>query len=219
MNKQLTTKQSIKFIIVITIAVFTAVQVVYGQTNSTNAQSSVNFLKAANNNTMKFSILFPSNWQLSENFEDSEILGNRVSFESPDRNTSIFVIEAKKVEPYLDTDTMTLKNTSLQQHVQQELNKFQELNKTLKLNKAPLASAIEDFDFNLIRQNAVTIGGNSGWKVEFKYSWQDDLHYVSRIYTIANEKIYTLTYSDDSLKVPETLPLINKMVESFKVIK
>ena len=184
-----------------------------------NAESSVNFLKATNNNTMKFSILFPSNWQLSENFEDSEILGNRVSFKPPDSNTSTFIINAKKVERYLDTDTMTLKNTSLQQHVQQELNKFQELNKTRELNKAPLASAIGDFDFNIIRQNAVTIGGNTGWKIELKYSWHDNPYYGFRIHTIANGKMYTLEYQDDALKVPERLPLINKMVESFQFIR
>jgi hypothetical protein len=190
---------------------------VYGQTNSTNAQSPVNFLKATNNKTMNFSILFPSNWQLSENFEDSETLGNRVSFEIPDRNLSRFIINTKKVEPYLDTDTMTLKNTSLQQLVQQELNIIQEANKTQELNKAPFVPAIEDF--KIIRQNAVTIGGNPGWKFEFKYSWHGDPYYSFVIHTIANGKIYTLTYEDDSLKVPETLPLINKMVESFQFIK
>jgi hypothetical protein len=107
---------------------------------------------------------------------------------------------------------MTLKNTSLQQHVQQKLNELQELNK-------PAITGIEDFDVNIIRQNAVTIGGNSGWKVEFKGSMQDDPFYSFTIYTIANGKIYTLTYSDDPLKVPQTLPLINKMVESFQFIK
>jgi hypothetical protein len=84
-------------------AVFISMQVVYGQTNSSNAQPLGNFLKATNNNTMNFSILFPSNWQLSEDFEYSETLGNEVSFSSPDEDPARFKINAKKVEPYLDT--------------------------------------------------------------------------------------------------------------------
>jgi PsbP len=184
------------------------ISIAHGQTNSSNAQSSVNFLNATNN-IMKFSILVPSNWQLGEDLNGTS---QRVWFNSPDRSLPIFFINTKKVEPYLDTDTMTLKNTSIQQHVQQELN-----------NQVNKSSEIKDFlgitDFNIIRQNAVTIGGNNGWKVESKFSWHDDPFYSSRIYTIANGKMYTLEYQDDSLKVPETLPLINKMVESFKVIK
>jgi PsbP len=165
--------------------------------------------KILTNNIMNFSILFPSNWQLSENFEDSETLGNRVSFEIPDRNLSRFIINTKKVEPYLDTDTMTLKNTSLQQYVQQLLNK----------SKTPPPAIFGIRDFTIIRQNAVTVGGYSGWKIEYKLSMHDESFYGFNIHTIANGKIYTLTYEDDPLKVPERLPIIKKMVESFKVIK
>jgi hypothetical protein len=54
------------------------------------------------------------------------------------------------VETYLDTDTMTLKNTTLEQHFQQEVNAIQ-----------------SDYDKKLIRQNKVTVAGETGWKVEY----------------------------------------------------
>jgi hypothetical protein len=41
--------------------------------------------------------------------------------------------------------------------------------------------------------------------------------YAFRIFTNANGNLYTLQYQDKPLKVPETLPLVNKMVESFQV--
>jgi hypothetical protein len=176
--------------------------------------------KTLTNNKMKFSILFPSNWQFGENLNESDTLGQRVWFESPDRSLPIFIISTKKVEPYLDTDTMTLKNTSLQQHVQQELQLIQqELNKSSSAANEESLLAMALKSFKIIRQNAVTVGGNSGWKLESTFSWQGDPFYAFRIYTIANGKVYTLEYEDDSLKVPERLPIIKKMVESFKVIK
>jgi PsbP len=181
----------------------------YAFPSSAYGQSSVNFLNATNN-FMKFSILVPSNWQLGEDFNGT---GQRVWFESPDRSLPIFSINTEKVKPYLDTDTMTLKNTSLQQHVQQELNKLS------SASKDELLSAMGPKDFKIIRQNAVTVGGNSGWKIELKYSWQDETVYDFIIHTIANGKMYRLNYEDESLKVPERLPIINKMLDSFKVIK
>ncbi len=44
------------------------------------------------------------------------------------------------------------------------------------------------------------------------------LNYQFHIGTIANGKFYNLEYSEDPLKVPESLPLANKMVESFQII-
>ena len=109
----------------------------------------------------------------------------------------IFQVSTEKVEPHLDTDT-TLKNISLQQLVQHELDE--------------MTSEFRNFD--LIRQNKVTVGGNDGWKMEFS---GEDSFYLFEICTIANGKIYILTYEDNALKVPETLPLANKMVESFQI--
>ena len=44
-------------------------------------------------------------------------------------------------------------------------------------------------------------------------------YYVSQILTVANGKIYHLEYNEKPLKVPETLPLVNKMIESFHIIR
>jgi hypothetical protein len=70
-------------------------------------------------------------------------------------------------------------------------------------------------NFDLIKQNKVTVGGNDGWKIEFA---GEDSFYLFEICTIAHGKIYILTYQDYSSKVPETLPLANNMVESFQII-
>jgi hypothetical protein len=166
-----------------------------------NAQSD-NF-KTYTNKEMKFSIQHPLNWQVKG---DTESALERVWFELSGRSLPIFAVDTEKVEPHpeshLDGDTILVpKNISLQELIQHELDE---------------KSSSEFRNFDLIRQNKVTIGGNDGWKMEF--SGQDGF-YLFEICTIAKGKIYILTYQDDALKVPETLPLANNMVESFQFVK
>lgn len=159
--------------------------------NSSYAQSLDNF-KTYTNNDLNFTIEHPSNWQVKETDET-------VLFELTGRSLPIFAVNTEKAELHLDSDTMTLKNISLQELAEHEL--------------AEMTSEYRNFD--LIKQNKVTIGGNDGWKMEF--AGQDNF-YLFEICTIANGKIYILTYQDYASKVPETLPLANKMVESFQII-
>ena len=74
-------------------------------------------------------------------------------------------------------------------------------------------------EYELISQNPVTIGGNDGWRIEFRHT-APHLNYdrhIFEILTYANGKFYNLQYIEDPLKVPETRPLANKMVESFQI--
>ena len=160
--------------------------------NSSNAQSSDNFLTWTGD---EFTIQHPSNWQVKENTEPPD---GRVSFELSDRTLPIFQVSTEKVEPHLEGDTMTAKNISLQELAEHEVDEM---------------TSSEFRSFDLIKQNKVTVGGNDGWKMEFA---GEDSFYLFEICTIANGKIYTLTYQDNALKVPETLPLANKMVVSFQ---
>jgi len=189
--------------------------------NSSHAQSVNNFVTYTNND-MNFTIQHPSNWQVKESTESphkestesphkestesphkesTESPHGRVLFELSGRSLPIFAVDTEKVEPHFDSNTKTLKNTSLQQLVQHELDEMS-------------SDSSEFRNFDLIRQNKVTVGGNSGWKMEFAGK---DSFYLFEICIIANGEIYILTYQDYPLKVPETLPLANKMVESFQL--
>jgi hypothetical protein len=128
--------------------------------------------------------------------------GKYVKFDSPHLTNPIFIVSVQEVTPYLDTDTMTLKNTTLDQSVQEKLN-------SLSAN-----SLRPDTYYKLIRQNKLTVGENMSWKIEYNF----DIFYTFEIMIINNGKLYTLTYSELPLYVPKTLPLANKMVETFQFI-
>jgi hypothetical protein len=121
--------------------------------NSSYAQSSDNF-KTYTNKEMKFSIQHPSNCE-ADYENDKEANVSIVYFSVPD-GKECFQVSMEKVEPYLDTDTMTVKNTSLQQRVQKELDDY-------------YRSSDEE---KIIRQNWVTVGGNPGYKIEHIWSCQ-----------------------------------------------
>jgi photosystem II reaction center protein PsbP len=149
------------------------------------------------NNDLKFSIQYPSNWEVKE----KEEYPNSVTFQIPDRayNSSFFMVSVGELEPHFDTDTMTLKNNTLEQEV-----------------KKGIDTDISIFKSKLLKQNKVIVGGNTGIKTELIDHFSGYKFYIT---TIANGKVYQLSYIENPLKVPETSPLANKMVESFKVIK
>jgi len=177
--------------------------------NSSYAQSMDNF-KTYTNNDLKFSIEHPSNWkpeqshhedhdsvyfQIRKNPEDK----TEISDIFPSITSSYFRVEVQKLKPHLDTDTMTLQNMSIEEIAKNFIDFMPDNSQTL------------------IRQNYVTVGGNDGLKVEYMDTSSTLERYAFRIFTNANGNLYTLQYQDKPLKVAETLPLINKMVESFQV--
>jgi hypothetical protein len=169
--------------------------IIFAINPTANAQSD-NF-KTYTNNDLGFTIQHPSKWKAND---DLGSLGDGVYFRSSGSPTREFAVTVEKVEPYLDTDTMTLKNTSLQQYAQK------------KLDDDRKNSAMLGLPYTFIRQNEVTVGGNPGWKIEYTMD-----NYDFDIFTVANGKLYQLSYDEEPLKVPETLPLANRMVESFQV--
>ena len=171
--------------------------------NSSYAQSLDNF-KNYTNNDLNFIIQHPSNWEVDdtdegvyftirENPEDAREIGDLTIM-----SYSYFLVDVEKVESQLDYNTMTLQNKSLEQYAQGTIDVM------------PLNSE------TLLRQNQVTVGGNDGIKIEYTSNEDNRDQYGFKIFTIASGKLYTLHYEDKPLKVPETIPLANKMVESFQ---
>jgi hypothetical protein len=173
-------------------------------TNLSYGQSVDNF-ETYTNEELNFTIQYPSNWEvddqdngayftIGENPEDAiEINGHKFP------TYSYFLIQVEKVESPLDYDTMTLQNSSLEQYAQ--------------MTKDVMPKNFE----TLIRENLVTVNGNDGIKLEYTSNEDNRDQYGFKILTIVSGNLYTLSYEDKPLKVPETLPLVSKMLESFRV--
>ena len=175
--------------------------------NQTSSAQSDTFEKYANKD-FNFTIQHPSEWKADDRddgvyFEIRENPDDKLEFgDLSIPRSSYFDILVGKLEPQLDYNTMTLQNPTLEQIVQGRLDS-------------------EVLDWNsetLIRKNQVTVGGNDGVKIELTSNQNDKDYYDLDIFTIADGKLYTLRYHEKPLKVPETLPLVNKMVDSLQFI-
>jgi hypothetical protein len=161
------------------------------------------------NSSLGFSIDYPSDWIIWED----RISNENVTFIMPPISESLtlydapFIIHVREATPYLDTDTMTLKNRPVDQMAQQMMNNLSEQNSL-------------GMEFRLIRSNQSSLAGMPGWKIEaFLGPEANPFYYFFDDFTIANGKIYHLFYGEKPLKVPETYPIVKKMVDSFHVFK
>lgn len=186
---------------IIALAVISSSIMVFCNLQHVSAQNSntSNFV-TYQNSTLGFSIQHPHDWKVEESTYDTG-----VKFMSLGSTIPIFEVRIQEVTPYLDTDTMTVKNKTLELVVQEVLNNIS------KPNPFGLESRV-------IRQNGVTVGGNMGWKIELFIGPQADpnYYYLFEVLSIASGRLYFLGYEEKPLNVPETLPLVNKMVESFR---
>jgi hypothetical protein len=167
------------------------------------------FFKTYTNKENRFMIQYPDDWAVrdwdypfSGGLPDTEVLfdidGNSDKDKSFTLHPNNFMVNVEEVRSYLDTDTMTLKNTTLEAYCQMLVD---------AVNKNPSNT--------LIRQNELTVGGNHGCMVE----WTKPGSYDFETFTIVDGKLYRLSYSDYTSRVPETFPLAKKMVESFQFNK
>ena len=168
--------------------------------NSTNTGLD-NFLNYKNDDN-GFTIQYPAEWEVKETGFDPSLDDVVVQFMAPDY--SDLTIHVNDVSQYLDTDTMTLKNSTLDQHVQNEVNIVSNL-------------ALEpNWIYKPIRSNEFTVDGKQAWKLEHIFGYLNE-KYQMRVFTIANDKVYELSYIASPSSVPKTFPLANKMVDSFQI--
>jgi len=183
--------------------------VIVGINQAVNAQSD-NF-KNYTNKDLGFSIQHPSKWKPEQSDLGGEDSMGGVDFEirkNPEDKMhfgdfsitprSYFRVDVHNIEPELDYNTMTLQNKTLEQYAQAWVDVMPKNSQTL------------------IRQSITPVGGNEGIKIEYKDNKHGD-YYGFDILSLAKGKLYTLSYGEKPLKVPETLPLVNKMVDSFQV--
>jgi hypothetical protein len=161
------------------------------------------------NPALGFSIDYPSEWKIWED----RISNENVTFIMPPVSESLtlydapFIIHVREATPYLDTDTMTIKNKPVDQVAQQMMKNLSEQN--------PLG-----LEFRPIRSNQSTLAGMPGWKIEaFLGPEVNPFYYFFDVFTITNGKVYHLLYGEKPLKVPETYPIVKRMLDSFHIFK
>lgn len=185
---------------------------IFSSLDPVKAQTPTDEFVTYQNPAFAFSLQHPSNWKVDEDRSSDGIVQ---FFTAKDDDFAIFSVSVHNVTRYLNTDTLSLKDTTAQEYALKRLNILSQMG--------------SDMDFKQIRQNEFNIAGNSGWKIEYSVNPNPLMElpkgftppapsYQFEVFTVANGKIYTLRYAEEPMKVPDTLPLVNKTVESFRIL-
>ena len=172
-------------------------------TNAFSLDDSTTFL-TYNNSKLNFSIQYPSNWEVNERKFNSELenisstIEIKSSFEGPqDLVQEQFIISLNRLQ----------ENITFNEYIDNALNQFKN----------------EYRDFKLISNNSTMIDNHNGRKLSYSYIAGVDplsIKLIMNHYIISDgNKVYVLSFGTPPDKYYEYLSIIQKMINSFKILK
>lgn len=162
------------------------------------------------NPTYGFRIQYPSDWNITsshteylDNSTEEGTTRSVVEFESPDGSSFNIYVQLNTTQ-YLDTNTLTVKNRTAHDYV---------------LERLAAQSDIPGFTFKNIRDYATIVADIPAWSLERISTSVLGINYIKETYVVKDDKMYNLWSSSKPLLVPTILPIAQKMIDSFELIK
>ena len=140
------------------------------------------------NPTLGFSIQYPSDWELQEESNDKLRFIKQEGFVTAD----------------LNVESLDESETTLSEYANTRVNELQ--------GERP--------EFQLISNEPTTISNKPAQKVIYTFEREEDgkTNKVMRIWTINEDKLYTLAYIAESTQYDRYLPAFQRMVDSFRLV-
>jgi hypothetical protein len=157
-----------------------------------------------NNSKLNFSIQYPSTWVLTENKFHPELanISSTIEIKSPFEGSQDLL-----QEEFLISINKLQENITFDDYVDNALNEFKS----------------EYRNFQLISNNLTMIDNHNGRKLSYSYIAGVDPVSIKLImnHTIISDgnKVYVLSFGTPPDKYYEYLSIINKMVNSFKILE
>lgn len=151
-----------------------------------------------------FEFEFPSTWEVLSpyssgiNMEGIPIQVASIRSTLDEGIHDLLTISILKPSKYLDTDAMEVKTSNL---TPQEHAKI-------------VTDLLPEHGFKVVRENSVNVSGMPAYRIEYTtYEYETEVFVVK-----PDGTLYTLEFGTPMLRAPESLPVFNKMVESFKFV-
>jgi len=156
------------------------------------------------NSEYGFEFEFPSTWEVLDpfssglNMEGIPVQVASIRSTIDDGIHDLLTISVLKPSRYLDTDAMEVKTSNLSP---QEHAKI-------------VTDLLPEHGFKVIRENPVTIAGLPAYRIEYMtYNYDTEIFVVK-----PDGTMYKLEFGTPPLRAPESLPIFNQMVDSFKFV-
>ncbi|MDW3611825.1 MAG: PsbP-related protein [Nitrososphaeraceae archaeon] len=191
------------FSIIMTTIMFSLINIADLNSRTFAIEDSDSFL-TYNNSKLNFSIQYPSTWVLTENKFHPELanISSTIEIKSPFEGSQDLL-----QEEFLISINKLQENITFDDYVDNALNGFKN----------------EYRDFQLISNNSTMIDNHNGRKLSYSYIAGVDPVSIKLImnHTIISDgnKVYVLSFGTPPDKYYEYLSIINKMVNSFKILE
>jgi hypothetical protein len=191
------------FSIIMTTIMFSLINIADWNSRTFAIEDSDSFL-TYNNSKLNFSIQYPSTWVLSENKFHPELanISSTIEIKSPFEGSQDLL-----QEEFLISINKLQENITFDDYVDNALNEFKS----------------EYRNFQLISNNLTMIDDHNGRKLSYSYIAGVDPVSIKLImsHTIISNgnKVYVLSFGTPPDKYYEYLSIINKMVNSFKILE
>jgi hypothetical protein len=191
------------FSIIMTTIMFSLINIADLNSRTFAIEDSDSFL-TYNNSKLNFSIQYPSTWVLTENKFHPELanISSTIEIKSPFEGSQDLL-----QEEFLISINKLQENITFDDYVDNALNEFKN----------------EYRNFQLISNNSTMIDNHNGRKLSYSYIAGVDPLSIKLImnHTIISDgnKVYVLSFGTPPDKYYEYLSIINKMVNSFKILE
>jgi hypothetical protein len=191
------------FSIIMTTIMFSLINIADLNSRTFAIEDSGSFL-TYNNSKLNFSIQYPSTWVLTENKFHPELanISSTIEIKSPFEGSQDLL-----QEEFLISINKLQENITFDDYVDNALNEFKN----------------EYRNFQLISNNSTMIDNHNGRKLSYSYIAGVDPLSIKLImnHTIISDgnKVYVLSFGTPPDKYYEYLSIINKMVNSFKILE
>ena len=179
------------------------------------------FSTSSNNNSMKpyidpthgIKIQYPSDWKLVERSDNGyHMLNVIVEFLQPGQNNyynpnisashNSLRLSVEDYSTFEDTQDNTITGDQLQNIGNNRIGS--------------IGISCPSFDLNSYIRNA-TLAGSPAYQIGFDYSYLDNHKKATEIWTIKDNKVYIINYVANEKVYDTTLPVVQKMIESFQI--
>ena len=191
--------------------------------NQTAAQNTtIGSFLTYENSTYGFRMQYPSGWELRSPSSIFSVGNKVVEFalvsNKPNPFGSTFLgskltdadlsISVENVSKFLDTNTMKVTSHNLQEYVNGKIN---------GINSLQYPNSNTDMSLQYVRNGPTSVSGLPAWKIEYTSSIGGiPTLYETTTYVLKDNRLFTFDFDSDQLKVPETLPVAQKMIGSFQ---
>jgi hypothetical protein len=198
------------------------------QTQPNNTISTNQSLVTYENKEYGFAFEHPATWHIEFDAYEAQLNNYVVSLADPYSNDTdgieqtIFRVNVSEVRKSLDSDFQIRTDTVgdyARNQVNEEIKADNETNFLLRTETVLGRSGGSLHTLDNLKNTTTTIGGEKASMVQYIQSYEgEQMVFNTFVFVIKDDKVYELSFYSEPLKAPETLPIAEKIIQSFRFI-